>query len=676
MKVIFVSASGTDVGKTFISGMLLTGAEQLGYRCAYWKPIQTGLPDCDTATIRSITEDALNHYLPNVYAYGPALAPDQAAKLEGREQPKLLDLIQALASHKKLDCDLLVIEGAGGLHVPLNDAGDTWLDFLTLSQLPVLLVTDSQLGTLNHTGLSIEALQKRGLDLRAVVLNGPLNSLNQDSLQRDFSDLLFLNFPRLSLEGSPGDQRGKLKGTARQFWQQIVGCLETEPQSEQSRLLKYDREHCWHPFTQHKVSPPPTVIARARGPWLFTDQGEKIFDCISSWWTSSLGHSHPKLTKAMAHQHATLDHVQFAGTTHAPAATLSRELSRLTEHKLPRVFFTDNGSCAVEVALKMVIQSWQNKGIRHKRRFLSLEGGYHGDTFGAMSVGGSQGFHGAFAEYLFPGIRVKPATIHKSRFCPQGEADLKARCDELDRTFAEHADELAGVIIEPLAQGAAGMLLHNPRWLKHLEGLCKAHQIPLILDEVFTGLGRLGSMFAYQQVPIEADIVCIAKGLTGGSLPLAATLASEAIFSAFYHDERSKSLCHGHTFTANPVACATAVAALQVYQDENLLENCQKIEANLKAFSDEHQAFMDNPRVHGALLAWELPGTGFGDYFAPWMLSIPNLAIQHGLLLRPLGNTAYLVPPLTTSQQDLNVCLKKLSGLVQQLAEMSQTPVR
>jgi adenosylmethionine-8-amino-7-oxononanoate aminotransferase len=389
---------------------------------------------------------------------------------------------------------------------------------------------------------------------------------------------------------------------------------------------------------------------------LETAEGEQLIDASSSWWVNTIGHGRPEIARAIAAQQQRLDHVLFAGATHAPAAQLAQKVLALAgpPFEKGRVFYSDNGSTAVEVALKIAYQEHAQKGQPQRRLFISFEGSYHGDTFGAMAVARAEGFHGIFAPLFF-----------ESRCLPLDLAQVSA-------CLAQEATVIAAVIIEPLLQGAGGMKIHSPAFLQGLAALTKQYGIPLILDEVFTGLGRLGANFAFQRAGVRPDLLCVAKGLTGGNLPLAMTLATQRSFEAFLDEDKSKALLHGHSYTANPIACAAALAALDIFVSEDLAGRARVFEAHYQTWIAEHTPFgLRNPRAIGGVLAFEWPGSGAGDYFHQGMQAVPVVARRQGLFLRTLGNTVYFMPPLATDDATLK---KGLHALSQTLRTLIQIP--
>lgn len=404
-------------------------------------------------------------------------------------------------------------------------------------------------------------------------------------------------------------------------------------------LVARDRAHLWHPYTQHAIEADPLAIAKAKGASLHLEDGREIIDAISSWWATLHGHGHPKIVEAMSAQVERLDHVLFAGATHEPAVALAEQLLKLTPQNLSRVFYSDNGSTAIEVALKMVRQRWCHRGQEQRRVFLALEGAYHGDTFGSMAVGDPDPFFLPFKPMLFEARRVA------------------ADAGEVRRALEELGDRCAGFILEPLIQGAAGMRMNSTAFLREVRGHCDDFEVPLIADEVMTGFGRTGELFACNKAGIEPDILCLAKGLTGGSFPLSATLTTEGFFNAFLSEDRTKSFFHGHTFTGNPIGCAVGVASLAVCREENTPEKFERIgsliEANLREALEGHPR-VERMRRTGGAVAFDLvpPQGSERGYLSDMQPKLRAAALERGVLLRPLGNVLYALPPAcTTSSQ-------------------------
>ena len=413
-----------------------------------------------------------------------------------------------------------------------------------------------------------------------------------------------------------------------------------------------DRQHVWHPFTQAQTAPDPIPITSAKGIRLYAEDGREFLDLISSWWVNLRGHAHPTIAAAIAKQAHTLEQVIFAGFTHQPAAQLAHELVQRLPAGLTRVFFSDDGSTAVEVALKMALQYWRNQGEAQRTRFLAFEGGYHGDTVGAMSVGRGSDFFSTYGSMLFEvGLLPYPQTW-------DGDADVvskeQAALAVLDAYLAQHGETLAGVIIEPLVQGAAGMRMCRPEFLQQLAAKLRAAGILLIFDEVMTGFGRTGAMFAAVKAQVMPDLICLSKGLTAGFLPMSVTVASEAIYAAFLGENFDRALIHGHSFTANPLGCAAALASLQVFEDEQTLAKLPQIEAwhrqGLVQLAG-HPA-VQHVRVTGTIAAFDVVTTDAG-YTSAVGAKLKAFFHERGLLLRSLGNVIYLLPPYCVTQDEL-----------------------
>ena len=408
------------------------------------------------------------------------------------------------------------------------------------------------------------------------------------------------------------------------------------------------RNPVWHPFTQHGLGEPIPMIARAKGASLFTADGTRIIDAISSWWVTTHGHCHPRIVAAITEQAARLDQMIFAGWTHEPAQRLAEGLVAMMG--LPYAFFSDSGSTTVEVALKMALGYWANRGeARH--RLLVMQHSYHGDTIGAMSVGERGVFNAPYAPLLFD-VGVIPF--------PHAGAE-QACLDALEA--ACRAGDVAAFIVEPLVLGAGGMLMYSAAMLRQMRAICAAHGVLFIADEVMTGWGRTGTLLACEQADISPDILCLAKGLTGGAIPLAVTMASEAVYDAHYSHDRAKTFYHSSSYTANPIACAAANANLAIWEEEPVAARIAALaDAQAKAALMLAQVpGITSVRAAGTILALDYrvsEGAGYLSALAPRLLAYFREA---GLLIRPLGNTAYLMPPYCINAEDLARCHEALA---------------
>ncbi len=428
---------------------------------------------------------------------------------------------------------------------------------------------------------------------------------------------------------------------------------------DRDTLARWDREHLWHPFTQMQgfLEEELLIITRGEGSFLFDQEGNRYLDGVSSLWANLHGHRRPELDQALRSQLEQVAHSTLLGLAHPPAILLARRLAHLAPAGLTRVFFSDDGSTAVEVALKLAFQYWQNRGNREKRRFLKLENGYHGDTLGAVAVGGIPLFHEIYHPLLFDTLSAPAPYCYR---CPHRE-DCREQClEELEAQVATHHRELAAVILEPVMQGAAGMIPQPPGYLARVREATRRHGVLLIADEVAVGFGRTGRMFACQHEQVSPDLMCLAKGITGGYLPLAATLASDEIYRAFLGEyQEFKTFFHGHTYTGNPLAAAVGLASLDIFEKERLIEALvPKIEllTRLLAGMAGHPHVGDI-RQRGLMVGIELVrDRGSRE---PWP---PAQRIGHrvilaarrlGAILRPLGDVIVLMPPLSISPAEL-----------------------
>ena len=403
-------------------------------------------------------------------------------------------------------------------------------------------------------------------------------------------------------------------------------------------LAELDRQVLWHPFTQMNEWS-PLVIASGEGSFLIDEHGRRYLDGVSSLWCNVHGHRHPVLDRAMRDQLDKIAHSTFLGLTHEPGIRLAARLLELAPRSLRRVFYSDSGSAAVEIALKQSFQYWQLRGRSAKQRFLRLGDAYHGDTLGAVGVGGIELFHRIFGPLLVQSIAIpSPAGTDGSDALVRLEAELERR-----------AYEIAAFIVEPLIQGAAGMLVHPPGFLAKAAELCRRFEVHLIVDEVATGFGRTGKMFACEHEAVQADFMCLAKGITGGYLPLAATLATEEIYSAFLGARSElKHFFHGHTYTANPLACAVGLASLGLLQHETL--------ANVAARTGELTAALDRVARHPLVKEIRHRGMMVGIELRRSIANeVCDRARTHGVILRPLGDVVVWMPPLTISSSELGL---------------------
>ena len=429
--------------------------------------------------------------------------------------------------------------------------------------------------------------------------------------------------------------------------------------------LARDFQNIWHPCTQHKdfETTKPLMVDRAEGVYLFDRQGKRYMDAISSWWVNLLGHNHPRLNAALKSQLEKMAHVMFAGITHQPAIDLASSLVKASSKNLSKVFFSDNGSTSVEVALKMSLQYWQQTGKENKTRFVYLKGGYHGETLGALSVCGMDIFRNKFEKVLSDNLEVEGPDCFR---CPLGlnRETCNAECFEpMEKAVSEN--DIAGVIVEPLVQGAAGMKIYPPVYLRKLQAACDSHSVHLIFDEIAVAFGRTGSVFVSGEHDLHPTFLCLSKGITSGYLPLAATLTTDEIYSAFYDDFPSwKMFIHSHSYSANPLACSVANESLAILTENKFMELLApkiKLMGQLGQEIAEDSNWCGEFRQQGMIAALELVENKEGKQSFPMEnrvgYKIYLEALKRGVFLRPLGDVIYFIPPLVINEDEITTMM-------------------
>jgi adenosylmethionine-8-amino-7-oxononanoate aminotransferase len=422
-------------------------------------------------------------------------------------------------------------------------------------------------------------------------------------------------------------------------------------------FLRKDKEYIWHPFTPLEGGNDPLLITSAEGLYLHTHDGRRIMDAISSWWVNLHGHANIAITRAVAEQAAVLEHVIFAGFTHPPAIHLAENLLSILPSNQSKIFFSDNGSTAVEVGLKMALQYWHNRGI-HKKKIIAIHGAYHGDTFGAMSVGDRSTFTKPFARQLF-----------EVDFIDFPSVENEERTIKHFTTLAE-SGEAGAFIFEPLVQAAGGMRMYSAGCLDRLLSIAKKNNILCIADEVFTGFGRTGEMFACDHLGNSPDIIALSKGLTGGTLPLGATSCSFEVTKAFQSADAGKTFFHGHSYTANPLACAAANASFELLKQPACHQNILRIGKKHREFLETlkmHKAIKDG-RSLGTILALEL-AAGESSYFNSIRTTIYPFFLERNILLRPLGNVIYVLPPYVIADEELDYVYRNIEEFAKKVLE-------
>jgi len=446
-----------------------------------------------------------------------------------------------------------------------------------------------------------------------------------------------------------------------------------------TQLQGWDKQYVWHPFTQMQdwLAEDPLVIVAGEGSWLIDSDGNRYLDGVASMWTNVHGHSHPELNRALFEQAQRLEHATLLGLAGEQSILLAKRLVEIAPEGLCKVFYSDNGSTAVEVGLKMAYQYHCHCGQPQRSRFVRLQHGYHGDTIGSMSVGGISIYHDTFKPLLFSTIEAPAPYCYR---CPLGKTDAAAcgmAClGELERLMQTYCDELAGMVIEPMLQGAGGMLVHPDGYLRGVRQLCDHYGVLLITDEVATGFGRTGSMFAVEHEGVCPDIMAISKGLCAGYLPLAATLATEKIYQAFLGNYAElKTFFHGHTFTGNPLACAVALKSLDLFAENKLLESVQSRSKQLTTLLEQlaQHDHVGNVRQCGLAAGIELVRDKVTKDPYPWEekrgVMVCQQARKHGVFSRPLGNTVVVFPPLSISEDELTFLMYGLEQGIRAVTE-------
>nr|WP_315150117.1 adenosylmethionine--8-amino-7-oxononanoate transaminase [uncultured Flavobacterium sp.] len=416
-----------------------------------------------------------------------------------------------------------------------------------------------------------------------------------------------------------------------------------------------DQKHLWHPYTQHKTSKPPIAIVRGEGALLWDENNKEYIDAIASWWVNPFGHSNPFIADAIYKQLTTLEHVLFGGFTHEPAIILAEKLMQILPKNQQKLFFSDNGSTSVEIAIKVALQYFFNRGEK-KTTIIAFENAFHGDTFAAMAASGISFFVEAFQGMMIDVIRI-PVPV---KGCEQESFDALAK--------AIKNQDCAGFIFEPLVQGAAGMVMYEPEALDELIRICRENKVLTIADEVMTGFGKTGKTFACDYLTVQPDMMCLSKALTGGTIPMAITTFTQDIFNAFYDEDINKALFHGHTFTANPTGCAAALASLSLLQTQVMQNNLIRVNQSHLNFQKHIQNHpkVTTTRVLGVIFALEIQTESAASYYGTLRNKLYDFFIENGVILRPVGNIVYILPPYVIT----DVQLQKVYEVVEKALEI------
>lgn len=617
-----ITGTDTGVGKTVFAAAL---AQAL--KAHYWKPVQSGVEEqTDSEIVAQLCNGQDITIIPEIYRLQTPVSPHFSAELDNVviEPDKLVTLPTTTQP--------LIIEGAGGVFVPLtNDY--LQIDLFAAWKMPVIICARTTLGTINHTMLTITALRARQIPIHGIVFIGDENINTQETI--------------IKLNG--------INCLGRLPWLQDLSATTLQQAFKTFFSLSSFQSPVWHPFRQHAIEPSIQCVERTEGAYLITKEGNRVLDAISSWWVITHKHRHPTIMNAIKQAADQMDQVIFADYTHAAAESLGNELIKLAPPGLSHVFYADSGSTSVEIAIKLALGYFHHRE-KPRRCIVVMEHSYHGDTIGSMSISERGVFTAAYQDLLFD-VEMLPF--------PHPGQESKT-LEHFQKICANH--NIAALIIEPLVLGVAGFKMYPPSVLTELKRIAEQYEVLLIADEVMTGWGRTGTLFACEQATMTPDILCTAKGLTGGSLPLAATLCTSDIFAAHYSTDRRKTFYHSSSYTANPLACAAALANIQVWQQEPVLDRIQQIGKWHLAEQEKLQSdsrFI-NFRHIGMLAAFDI-NVGENHYLAEQGFLLRNRFKQRNILLRPLGNTIYIMLPYCVTQKEVEYTYQVIEETVSEV---------
>ena len=673
-RIFFVTGTDTGVGKTMTVYALALLLRARGLTVGVMKPVQSGGAGdaqflkkqlCLTDDIREI----------NPYCAGEALSPHLALKRAGVKVDK--HHVLTITGRLSEKYDVLLVEGAGGLCVPI--AGSYLMaDLAHDLKAELIIVARLGLGTINHTLLTLNEADRRGLLLGGVIFSdatgkqrGVPEETNPQEIKKIGGAVILGEVPFLKKKDPQSVLRACLKTLK-------IHSLIAPGIDRTKELVAKDKAYVWHPFTQMRdweadVPGERLVIDRAEGVNLIDTSGRRYIDGVSSLWVTVHGHNRREITEAVARQAARLDHSTMLGLANTPAVELAEKLVKLAPTGLEKVFYSDNGSTAVEIALKMSYQYWQNTGKPEKHMLCHLANSYHGDTLGSVSVGGIDLFHQVYRRLIVKTYQVPFPDCYR-------DMRVNEALEDFEQFLKKNHTHVAALVVEPLVQGAAGIIVWPKGALKRFESLCRKYDVFLICDEVATGFGRTGKMFACEHEDVHPDFLCVAKGLSGGVLPLAATLTTQRVYEGFkFPYQEMKAFFHGHTYTGNPIACAAALANLAIFQKDNTLRSVRAssgiLARNLERFRDIPQ--VGDIRQCGMMGAIELVKDRATK--EPFDVNdrvgarVCQRARDYGVILRPLGNVIVIMPPLSITAEELDILINALEcALKDVLAEINQ----
>lgn len=642
-KAYFICGTGTDVGKSVVAAGLLKNMPA----ARAIKVVQTGGELFD----QNLYADACPHGRSKTLRHFmlPA-SPHLAAKAENQS----IDIVPLAREVREetSGADVTLLEGSGGIMVPLS-ATETFLDFMAALGYPVILVISNVLGAINHALLSLDALNRAGLHVAGVIFTHPDPGYAENHPVSIDNMEIIKKYSHIDIMGVvPHIPELSRKDGRKAAWDAVAASLKhaadrlatprPAPRPARATVSEFDRTHLWHPYCPAPGTGEPNWLAeKTEGNYIRLKNGRKLLDGMSSWWCAVHGYGRPELTAALCDQARTMPHVMFGGLTHEPAVELGRSLLEILPPELEKIFWVDSGSVAVEVALKMAVQHWRGRGFPQKVKIISHYGGYHGDTLGAMSVSDPvNGMHARFSGFV-------PEQFFVPRPSVPFHAPFDATClNALEKTAEKHHRQCAAVIIEPIVQGAGGMWMYHPGYLKGLKDICRRYDLLLIHDEIAAGFGRTGKMFAAEWADVTPDIMCLGKALTGGTITLAAAICTRHVAEGI--SGNGAALMHGPTFMGNPLACRVALASLALLRSSDWAGKVRSIQLALEKGLAPCRAMagVRDVRVLGAIGAVEMDrpvnASGLRDYCAE----------KHGVWLRPFNNLIYTMPPYTVTADE------------------------
>ncbi len=653
-RTFFVTGTDTGVGKTIAVLAMAALLKEKGLSVGVFKPVQSGVGDAEFLKEHLALSDQLREI--NPYCAAEPLSPHLAFKRQGIkiDVHRILQALQALRARY----DVVLVEGAGGLLVPIV-RNYLMADLASEMGSELIIVARLGLGTINHSLLTIREAERRGLKVAGLIFSDV--SGGKKGIPEKTNPQMVKHLSGVPVLGCvPHLKKFDAKFVARTCLGKIRLSGLFIPSAKDFPLEAWDKKYVWHPFTQMKdwAEGEPLVIDRGQGAYLIDTQGRRYIDGVSSLWVTVHGHRKKELDEALKAQVDKIAHSTMLGLSNTPSIELAKKLVEIVPKGLEKVFYSDNGSTSVEIAIKMAYQYWQNMGQKKKTGIAHLANSYHGDTLGSVSVGGIDLFHKVYRKLIFKTICVEMPDGYRDR-------DFDGALDRFEKMVKRDHAKIAALVVEPIVQGAAGMLMWPRGILKRFETICRKHDIFFICDEVATGFGRTGEMFACEHENVHPDFLCVAKGITGGYLPLAATLTTRRIFDGFvFPYEDMKTFFHGHTYTGNPLACAVAIKNIGIFEKERTLE---RLQPKIEFLAEELNRLKKIPcvgdtRQRGFMVGIELVKDRKTKEPFPWQervgIQVCARVRDYGVILRPLGNVIILMPPLSSTQHELRTMVR------------------